>query len=315
MRYLSSHTAVIIASRNRPALLKRTLASLLDQSELPGQVIIVSASDLFHQVREAPLIADVQRRIPRCVYQSVTHKNKAYSLNQAVRLLADTIRIVAFTDDDCLLPRDWIAMHLANHAGKHTAGIITGRCISRQKSGFAQMYNEITVPPGEEIREFPFALGGNMSVKRRVVAGKWFDERYQYCEDYELAQRLAFRGFPTVLVPTLFVVTEYPEKPFPFLRRAFYHGWYEYRVNEAYRTYLKDLYTPGNRHPVLRTILFLPLLWWTLTAQYIRENRQKKRYPWYILFETAKVTGMLTSLFSYHFGGGFRSKAARVAIR
>jgi GT2 family glycosyltransferase len=113
--------SVLIATRNRPAMVARCVASLLQQrTEVTYEVIILDQSDAGQRYE-----SENGSRAVRVVACSFGNKSRA--LNEGIRLATGTA--IAVIDDDCIADVGWIiALHAALE--RYPGAIITGRVIA-----------------------------------------------------------------------------------------------------------------------------------------------------------------------------------------
>ncbi len=114
---------IIVPTRDRPEDLKRLLPTVLAQSHDNFQLVIVDQSR-DPSSNTAVIAAAADPRVLHLI-QPVTGKTKG--LNLALRRTAAPV--VAFTDDDCTLPADWLARALSCLALNPTAGVVFGNLV------------------------------------------------------------------------------------------------------------------------------------------------------------------------------------------
>jgi glycosyltransferase involved in cell wall biosynthesis len=169
--------SVVIATRNRDALLDGALASLraqLGAPEIEAVVVDNGSSDDTRAVAERHAAAYVFEARP----------NRALARNAGIA--AATGEIVLFVDDDVVLPPYFVAAHARAHAAAGVAHVVTGPIIN---------------VPSAAVRPVPTFLNGsnaffctcNASVPRSALdAVGGFDESFDKYgwEDTELGVRL-----------------------------------------------------------------------------------------------------------------------------
>src|SRR5262245_19673714 len=90
--------SVLIATRNRPALLERCLAAILANTRSPREVIVADQSD--NDATEA-----TTRRLG-LVYRRFEPRGKSAAVNRAAELAQG--EFLALTDDDVLVEPSWL---------------------------------------------------------------------------------------------------------------------------------------------------------------------------------------------------------------
>jgi GT2 family glycosyltransferase len=204
---MSARVSVIIPTCNRPFLLARVLLAVQQQNfpaELYEVVIADDGNDRATRDEvENAAVASLQNAGPAFRYISVSgsgSRGPATARNRACReAMGD---IFAFTDDDTIPDRDWLARGV--EAIDRGAAAVAGRI-------------EVPLPPGRPtdyqkdvagLAEAEFATA-NCFVRAdvfRTVGG--FDERFAtaWREDSDLQFRIFDAGFPIVSAPGAVVV-------------------------------------------------------------------------------------------------------------
>ena len=173
--------SVVIATRNRAALLDGALASLraqLGAPEIEAIVVDNGSSDATRAVAERHA----------ATYLFEARPNRALARNAGIA--AATGEIVLFVDDDVVLPPFFVAAHARAHAAEVSPHVVSGPIIN---------------VPGAGVRPVPTFFNGsnayfctcNASVPRRALeAAGGFDESFDKYgwEDTELGVRLRNAG-------------------------------------------------------------------------------------------------------------------------
>src|SRR5215210_178760 len=99
--------SVIIATRDRAALLEETLQAIARQ-DAPGVAFEVVVADNASIDRTRDVVADAARRLPLAIeYVHEPRPGKSHALNTAVAAAHGDILV--FTDDDVLPSTGWLA--------------------------------------------------------------------------------------------------------------------------------------------------------------------------------------------------------------
>lgn len=115
--------SVVVCTRERPDDLRRCLASILACDPAPDEVIVVDNAPSDDATEAAA------RAHPRVVYLREPRPGLSNARNEGVRAASGAV--VAFTDDDVEVPRDWIARIAAPFADPEVA-CVTGFVIPGQ---------------------------------------------------------------------------------------------------------------------------------------------------------------------------------------
>lgn len=191
--------AVIIASTGRPANLATSLRHFSNQTRLPAVILLSVAS-------EEDLPPDLE------TYPGVEHvigpKGLPAQRNTGLRNLRAAADVVAFFDDDYIPSRrciEKVADFFAANPGVAGAngllladGINTAGISTEQAEELVQRYDDVESSPDTIIRKDMKGLYGcNMTYRRAMIEGIWFDERlklYGWQEDIDFAAQLLGRG-------------------------------------------------------------------------------------------------------------------------
>jgi GT2 family glycosyltransferase len=169
---------VAVCTRNRSALLARTLDAVDSQSDQDFAILVVDQSDA-----EDPDLASRARRDDRLEIVHGTGRGASRARNAAAE--AATTEWVVFLDDDCLLDPDWIAELRAARARHPHADLVSGHVAPAEGPAEADLSaaaREVGVErEWQGPRVWPQRVGFSlaMALRRRVVLelGGW-DERF-----------------------------------------------------------------------------------------------------------------------------------------
>lgn len=202
--------AFVVATKDRPAELQRMWASLLTQSRLPDEVVIVDAS-----ARPAPPAGGGAAGRPALRFLRSAVASAARQRNAGLDAVGPGATLVGFLDDDAVLEPDAVeemlrfwaqagpdvagaAFNMANHPPldlpflKRTAlasglGLYSGRGGAVTASGFQTM-----IGPVETTVWTDWLPSGAAVWRRGVFAAHRFDEwfaGYSYLEDLDFSYR------------------------------------------------------------------------------------------------------------------------------
>jgi GT2 family glycosyltransferase len=267
--------SVVIATRDRRALLERVVGQLLDQLGSGDELIVVDDSTSGGSLGG---LLDARVRVLRS-----GGRGPATARNLGWR--AATGDVIAFTDDDVLVDRSWLTAIREEFAAAPDLSAVEGRTVSRP---FDYLY-EYSVYSNAALN----GLTCNVAYRRAALEQiSGFDEgfRFAHCEDVDLFMRA--RGVGRVKFAEQMLVEHEPRPvtPAQFARRA---GWLEserrlyakHRERRPYPlppalcaliTYLRwpvdNLVTGSGAEPIrdiarLRRTLLFALLWWWHVAK------------------------------------------------
>ena len=193
-----------ICTRNRPAELRRALASVATSSEQPALVVVSDDSD--HELQ--PETADVCRPFPRVTYVTGPRQGLSANRNNCLTRVPSETDVVLFIDDDVVVSREFIAAAAEAflHAPEHT--IVTG---FEYRDGFRVLPHNCSFwghqekPPSSAEELHAICINATM-FPRSLFDSVRFDELLRYGSDeIDLCARAENAGFSVAFDPTLFV--------------------------------------------------------------------------------------------------------------
>ncbi len=208
--------AIIVATRDREAMLQRMLTSALafvatDQAGLDVIIADNGSRDGTRSIVEAATQRDARVR-----YLWAPHGGKSQALNTAIRMT--DAPILAFVDDDIIFDRAWldaVTAYFANtNAGAAQGAILLPPEVAADAALTAEVERWGTIPRREltpTARTSRSLTGANMFVTRQTFARVGlFDERLGpgaagACEDTELALRVQAAGIDIGTIPNAIV--------------------------------------------------------------------------------------------------------------
>jgi glycosyltransferase involved in cell wall biosynthesis len=233
--------SVIIPTFNRQATLRQTLKAIEAQTTDGFEVIVIDDGSTDGTNKA------VTGEFPWVQYIRQANQGPAAARNAGIRVAAGDI--VAFTDDDCVPPPDWLS-RLADGYARHpeVAGVggyleapdntLADSSLARYETFIARtMYH---VDDNERVGGFEIPAGGtnNMSYRHSIVqAVHGFDATFRYAagEDADLKWRVCSLGYQLLYMPIK--MTHLQDYSWGRLRRqCFYRGigrmQYEHRRGE-----------------------------------------------------------------------------------
>jgi peptidoglycan/xylan/chitin deacetylase (PgdA/CDA1 family)/GT2 family glycosyltransferase len=201
---MSPSLSVVIATRDREAMLRRCLASLARQTLSAAEFEVVVADDgstdgsaLAAERFETPFATKVLR---------LAHRGKAWALNDALEQAEAPVCV--FLDDDLIAAERLLEAHAEAHAGEaHVLGI--GKLLQAPPSGrdryaraFAQAWDERQERLASGEADWRECYGANFSAPLDVLRGVGgFATDLPAAEDVEIAYRLQRAGCAPRFLP------------------------------------------------------------------------------------------------------------------
>jgi cellulose synthase/poly-beta-1,6-N-acetylglucosamine synthase-like glycosyltransferase len=231
-RQLSEHNiafSVIVPTYNRLHLLKKTLESLFGQDFPDYEVIVVNDGGTDGTAEYIEGLAREGR------ITAITHPNAGLAATRRKGLSVARGEFVAFTDDDCIVPADWLARYHKAFTKTGAAGIGGATETGNRRNAYALvndiMHNHFkrafaSARKAGASRGTPFLTGNNVAYRRAALekAGGP-DPRFRMgAEDRDLAYRVSATGGLVVYEPSI-VVQHFNDSDFVrYVRQQFRYG-------------------------------------------------------------------------------------------
>ncbi len=174
-------------SYNSRRTIDRCLSSLLDQDgEFPYEILLVDSSDDGTGDHVAERYPSVQ--LIQLAEKTLPGKGRNLGARRARG------SILAFTDADCVAPRDWLRRHLERHSDWDVVGGAIGNGTPRSLVGWASYLSEFGgLTPGNRCLVAKNQVSANVSYADRVFETEQFPEDIFPVEDTLFHWRLADR--------------------------------------------------------------------------------------------------------------------------
>ncbi len=257
--------SVVIATRNREALLAETLDALVDQ-RWPGDrfEILVADNGSTDGTRAVVRRVTTRSSSPRIHYRYVAQLGKSHAVNAILPEVSGSL--VALTDDDVCPEPDWLERLAAAFTETH-ADFVAGRILPRWECEppawlSSTLYGVLAIPDNGEVRltlgpggdgQGVIPIGANMAVRTSVIRrlGGLRDDLGKLSgtlrtgEDHEFYLRMLQAGCCGVYEPTARVRHFVPRErlePSYFCRWVYQNGRDVSRLESAYATAVRKLF-------------------------------------------------------------------------
>ncbi len=154
--------AVIVPTGGRPAQLRRCLAALAEQSGPACEIVVV---DNQPRSQETKLVVEVAAARSRHQMRYVAEPRPGSSVARNRGVAQVTAGVVAFTDDDVVVERDWLRMLVAPFA-RAEVGATTGLVMPLELATPAQKRFELYGGFAKGVRRSEFDLHGDRADHR-----------------------------------------------------------------------------------------------------------------------------------------------------
>lgn len=246
--------SVIIITYNRAKLLNECLASLIKQTVMPDELIIVDggSSDGTYQI-----VNNYRNKFVSLKY--VVSETKGIAIQRNLGIKTATGDLIAFIDDDCIPVNDWIKLMCEYHEMHPECGAIGGNILNKNENSYiAHVTQIVSFSNKNDSEHYVFALAtGNVSYKSNALNSiGLFDETLETCEDIELCYRLNQNNYKQLHVPEIAVWHDHYTTLKPFLKQQFNYGRGFYQSRSKWKGQMPG-YIPDN---FKNTLIFLSFL-------------------------------------------------------
>lgn len=203
---------VLITTLNRPDVISDAITSILNNTYKDFELIIVdqSTNNKTQEIVEGYILVDKRVR-----YLPMSTRGKTKALNYGIRNC--NTDIIAMTDDDCMVSKDWIEKIVATFRDYPDLALLFG---SVEASSYDATKGIVPTYLPSEKRFFKLhsrfvktGIGANMVIRKNfldTVGG--FDEKLGpgtplvRCEEYDFFYRVRKKGLGVGVLPSLKVV-------------------------------------------------------------------------------------------------------------
>ena len=195
---------VVMCTRNRDASIGAAVASVManDHPSFRLTIIDQSTTDATERV-----IAPMSAADPRIIYRHSDQAGLSRAYNTGIR--ATTAEVLAFTDDDCVVPNDWITKIVAAFRAEPDGDLLYGQVIPYESDDQA-LTPLLTISKPEKLSLSTgfriFGMGANYAARRRLFTKiGYFDEvlggggALRSSQDFDLEYR-AYKGGAVILL-------------------------------------------------------------------------------------------------------------------
>ena len=196
--------SIIIPTKNNGDILEKCLAAIqnLDYPKEEYEVIIVDGHSTDNTVEIA------KKYGCKIVYEDVGTRGGA--CNIGVKNAKG--EFIAFTDGDCVVPKDWLRNLIKHFNDKNIASVGGPNITPEEDTEFAECIGLVLTflsKPGsryglvaDKVIETFHNSGCNVAYRKNVIeeAG-WFNEKLITCEDEELDYRILEKGYKILYTP------------------------------------------------------------------------------------------------------------------
>jgi GT2 family glycosyltransferase len=149
--------------------------------------------------------------------------------------------VVAFTDADCAVDRDWLR-HLVVPLQDPGVGIAGGTILAGPSANDVERFGEEVHDHRRAIEDLrpPYAITMSWASRRQVLRELGgFDERFRRCQDVDLSFRAVQAGYALAFVAEAVVYHRNEDSLAGLFREGFAHGFHGVRARKRHQDFLR----------------------------------------------------------------------------
>ncbi len=217
--------SIVVPARGRPDHLSTLIASMRRLDPVPGGFEVVIVDDGSPQPLE-PAARAASGDLDLTVIRTA-NGGPGQARNAGIAQARGGL--VAFTDDDCVLDRRWLAALAEAHAAHPRAllggGNVTGLDGNPWAEATQALEDAVYARANRDPQNATFFAGKNLAAARAdLLSARGFDAHFRVSEDRELCTRWRSLGRPLVYVPEAVVAHSNPHSARVFWRQHFGYG-------------------------------------------------------------------------------------------
>ncbi len=254
---IRSEVSVIISTHNRSKRLKRCIKTIISNTVLPSEIVIVDDSDIGKDCKG--LINALKRKYSNIIftYRRVYLK-RGVGFSRNLGINASRSQIVAFIDDDADASRNWIEKIIQSHSKYKKTVAITGFVIpSRPKNYWNKVIFQLYKKQTKKLKETNFLFGTNLSLKSKILKSHriYFNNKMPYgSEDRDIAFRIQKAGFKMLFDPKIQVEHDYRTGIWEVVKQWLRYGmsdYYFWKLTPDYNSVDADYFRVGSPIKIL----------------------------------------------------------------
>ena len=247
--------SVVIPAHNKSELLRKCVESVL-ACEYPSADCEVIIIDDASSDDTAEVMRDLQRSAPGRVVLAFHEENRnaAAARNTGVLRARADVQVLAFLDQDCSVPPDWLERIKTAFETRPEIGYLGGRVLCKCRNIWQEwaLYMSHRVCDHEDYQTR--VIGTNMAFRQTVFWNNFFDEEVAYgTDETEFVFRLAVQGMEHAYLQDLVVYHDHRDNLLELIRQRWAYGQGEARF---YAKYGFSIYHPINTYMLKTNITF-----------------------------------------------------------
>jgi beta-1,4-mannosyltransferase len=288
---LLPNVSIIIPVFNAEKTLRLCLDSILEL-DYPNDKLEVIIIDNISNDNSKNIIQEYP-----FIYDSEENKTSYAARNKGIKIA--TGRILAFTDADCIVDKNWIKIGI-NELYKKDADIVGGAVLGYQPTTIPEKYldykGSLNTSKSNEVNYFPTC---NLFVKKEIyqsVGG--FNDNYITGGDLDFCWRCLVTGYKLIYSKDSIVYHKHRTNLIDLYGQYFKYGYSKYFIKEKYLHLRESTFSNYfQRHRKLmlwKDICYLTVL---LPVDVIKNKGIKRYFPFLdLIIKHAMITGELFAL-------------------
>lgn len=205
--------SVVIICRNEETYIKDLLDSLVNQSVLPHEIIVVDAESTDHTQKIVRNYMKKYNMVKLYIQPGTRGEGRNYGAAKA------TGDIIAFIDADCIANAFWIQELIE---GSKDADVVAGESVRLGYHAFSNLQRVGMIHKGVDVT-YPSC---NLAYSKKVFkAIKGFDPDFKEAEEVDLNFRAVDAGFKLKYHPEAIVYHRVRESIRGFIKQSFWYGF------------------------------------------------------------------------------------------
>ena len=149
--------AVVVATKDRPVMLRECLESILRGAVKPERLVVVDNASASSETAE--LVSEFAKQEPSVHYVREDEPGLARAHNAALPYVSSPV--VAFTDDDVVVDEQWLKRIVQSFAGDESVACVTGMIAPRELDTLPQQWVEGNVTYDKGLRRRTFDMNSH----------------------------------------------------------------------------------------------------------------------------------------------------------
>jgi len=194
------YVSIIVPTYNRCTVIEACIDSLFALSYPRDRYEVIIVNDGSSDDTERVLSA-CEKKAP-CAYKWFSQKNSGISSARNTGINNAIGEIICFTDDDCVVEKDWVTQLLGGF-GKDSVGGVGGAVKAEKQSNVYDRYaEEAGLLSQKKFKSMNYLVGCNAAYRKSVLdeVGS-FEVFLNACEDLDLAIKSQVMGYTLVYAP------------------------------------------------------------------------------------------------------------------